>query len=216
MPMRHEILYRILDGGLVAIVRLKDSASLYRVAEAICEGGVSIIEFTLTTPGALEIIHETSAKLGRNVLIGAGSVMDAETARLAILAGAEFVVSPALREEVITTAHRYGKVAMPGAYTPTEIARALDLGADLIKVFPANALGPGYIKAVKAPMPQAPLLPTGGVNLENADAFLHAGAAALAIGTELVSNALVETGNFAKIAANARAFRETVDRVRGK
>lgn len=155
--------------GLVAIVRLDSAGDLVQVAKAIAAGGVSVIEFTLTTPGALRTIEESSKALGGEVLIGAGTVLDAATARAAILAGAEFIVAPTLSPEVIEICHRYDKIVVPGAYTPTEILTAWELGADFVKLFPADVGGPAYLKAVRAPLPQVKLMAVGGVTLETAD-----------------------------------------------
>lgn len=198
----------LTDKGIVAIVRA-DSGSddLVRVVEAVAEGGVRCVEVTMTTPGALDCIETAAGKLkGADVLIGVGSVLDAETCRLAILAGAQYVVSPVLAEEVIRMAHRYGKPALPGAFTPTEIFRAWELGGDLIKVFPSSVGGAEYIKAVKAPMPQIPLVPTGGVTVENIKDFLDAGAAALGVGGNLVTKKLVAARDFKGLTENARKF----------
>lgn len=196
---RHEILSRMLSTGVVAIVRLNSAESLQQVADAIVEGGVDAIEFTMTTPGALGILEAASGKLGDSVILGAGTVLDPESARAAILAGARFIVSPSLDQTTIETCHRYGVVAVPGVLTPTEIASALGWGADLIKLFPASVGGPDYLKAVRAPLPQAPLVPTGGVDVENAGAYIKAGAVAVAVGGSLVNGKLVAGGEFGKM-----------------
>lgn len=204
---RNEIIGRIRETGVIAIVRLTENRQLGAVAEAIEAGGLDIIEFTMTTPGALDAIAETAARKD-DVLIGAGSVLNADMAHQAIAAGAQFIVSPNTDPRVIGAAHDDEKPAIPGAFTPTEIVRAMELGADMVKVFPANSLGPGYIKAVLAPIPGAALLPTGGVTLENAPAFFAAGASAIAVGGELVNDALVQAGNFEAITRNAKRFHE--------
>ncbi|MCX7015466.1 MAG: bifunctional 2-keto-4-hydroxyglutarate aldolase/2-keto-3-deoxy-6-phosphogluconate aldolase [Candidatus Sumerlaeota bacterium] len=214
MPTKQDILQTIVDCGVVAIVRLNDSSQLERVGQAIQTGGLNVIEFTMTTPGALRIIEEwTRARAGK-VLLGAGTVLDPETARAAILAGAEFIVSPSTNHAVVEMCNRYGKVVMPGAYTPTEIVAAMEMGADLVKLFPASSLGPSYIKAIRGPLPHARLVPTGGVSVQNAAEFIRAGAAALAVGGELVNNAIVERGEFDKITEAARQFREEVRKAR--
>lgn len=211
---REDIIERILETAVIAIVRLDDGSQLGAVAEAIQAGGIDVIEFTMTTPGALDAIAEAAAN-SKGVLIGAGTVLDADTARKAIDAGAEFIVSPATDPRVISAAHEHDKAALPGAYTPTEIVRAIELGADLVKLFPAGMLGPNYIKAIKGPLPHARLLPTGGVSLENAAAFFKAGAAAIAVGTELVNNQLVRDGNFEAITRTAHQFAQIVGACRG-
>jgi 2-dehydro-3-deoxyphosphogluconate aldolase / (4S)-4-hydroxy-2-oxoglutarate aldolase len=207
---RYETLARMLDTGVIAIVRLNSADSLQQVAEAIIEGGVDVIEFTMTTPGALAILQTASAKLGDRVVLGAGTVLDAESARSAILAGAKFIVSPGLDEGTIRMCHRYGVVATPGALTPTEIISAVTMGADLVKLFPASAGGPDYLKAVRAPLPQAPLVPTGGVEAENAGDYIRAGAVAVAVGSSLVNPKLVAAGDFAKLTESAKRIVEAV------
>ncbi len=216
MRTRQQILNTILDAGVVAIVRLNDSSALSQVGDAIVAGGLNVIEFTMTTPGALDIIKDTAAKMGEKIMLGAGTVLDSETARAAILAGAEFIVSPILKREIIEMCSRYGKVCLPGCYTPTEILTAMEWGADLIKLFPANGLGPDYIKAVRAPLPQAQIVPTGGVSLQNVGSFIKAGAVAVAVGGDLVNSAMVATGDFGAITEIARQFKEAVQKARAK
>jgi len=196
--------------GLIAIVRLDSSAELVQAAKAIAAGGVSVIEFTLTTPGALRTIEAAVKELGSEVLIGAGTVLDAETARAAILAGAEFVVAPTLNMDVIEMCHRYDKVVIPGAYTPTEILSAWEHGADFVKLFPAEVGGPAYLKAVRAPLPQVKLIPVGGVTLETAGPFIRAGAAALGVGSNLVDKKAVAEGRFTQLTTVAQALSKAV------
>jgi len=196
--------------GLIAIVRLDSSAELVQAAKAIAAGGVSVIEFTLTTPGALRTIEAAVKELGSEVLIGAGTVLDAETARAAILAGAEFVVAPTLNTDVIEMCHRYDKVVIPGAYTPTEILSAWEHGADFVKLFPAEVGGPAYLKAVRAPLPQVKLIPVGGVTLETAGPFIRAGAAALGVGSNLVDKKAVAEGRFTQLTSVAQALSKAV------
>ena len=205
----------VLDGilgiGVVAIVRLDSSESLVRVAEAIAAGGVRHIEFTMTTPGALRTLEEVTARYGDDVVFGAGTVLDPETARAAILAGARFIVAPNLNPAVIGLCNRYGVVSMPGALTPTEILQAWEAGAGVIKVFPASALGgPEYIAAVRAPLPQVRMAPVGGVDLGNVGAYIRAGAACVGVGSSLVSNRLVAGGDWAALTERARGFVEGV------
>jgi len=209
------VVERIVACGVVAIVRLKSSEELGDVAAAIHAGGVDVIEFTVTTPGALEVIHEASRKFGDKLVLGAGTVLDAETARSAIAAGARFIVSPNLRRETIVMCQRYGVASLPGALTPTEILTATEWGADLVKVFPATALGPRYISDVLAPLPQARLVPVGGVNAENTGAFIRAGACAVGVGSNLVEAAAVSGKDWARLTTLAASYRGAVDAARG-
>ncbi|MGB9592602.1 MAG: bifunctional 4-hydroxy-2-oxoglutarate aldolase/2-dehydro-3-deoxy-phosphogluconate aldolase [Anaerolineae bacterium] len=211
---KQDVVARILRTGVIAIVRLDSAESLQKVADAILEGGIDVIEFTMTTPGALDILETATAKFGERVILGAGTVLDAESARAAVLAGARFVVSPNLNPRTVELCHRYGVVAVPGVLTPTEIVAAMEAGADLIKVFPASLGGPEYIKAVRAPLPQAPLVPTGGVEVSNAGDYIRAGAVAVAIGGSLVNKKWVAAGDFAKMTETARRLMETVQAAR--
>ena len=215
---KHAAMNYLLDKCIVAVVRADSGGDdLVRVVEAITSGGVNCVEVTMTTPGALQCIETAARKLeGADALLGVGSVLDAETCRMAILAGAEYVVTPTLSVPVIQMARRYGKPVCCGAYTPTEILTAWDHGSDLVKVFPANVGGPAYIKAIKGPLPQIPLVPTGGVDLNTAAAFLQAGASALAVGGCLVSKKLITDRDFAGITANAKAFAEVVKAARAE
>ena len=202
----------LIDKCIVAVVRADSGGDdLVKVIEAVAEGGIHCIEVTMTTPGAIQCIETASKRLaGADALLGVGSVLDAETCRAAILVGAEYVVTPTLSIPVIRMARRYGKPVIAGAYTPTEILTAWEKGSDLVKVFPASVGGPAYLKAIKGPLPQIPLVPTGGVNLDTVGPFLKAGAAALAVGGNLVSKDLMAAREFAGITANARAFAEAV------
>lgn len=206
-----EQMQRIESSGIVAIIRANNSNELIKTAEAIKNGGVDVIEITMTTPGALSVITEVSNHLGDEVLIGVGSVLDAETARVAMLAGAEFVVCPVTKSDVIDTCNRYGKVVIPGAFTPTEILYAWETGADYVKVFPSSGVGPSYIKDIKAPLPQIPLIPTGGINIENAPDFIKAGSAALGVGSALVSNSIIEAGDFKQLTQRAKELVSVVN-----
>ncbi|MGC9319642.1 MAG: bifunctional 4-hydroxy-2-oxoglutarate aldolase/2-dehydro-3-deoxy-phosphogluconate aldolase [Armatimonadota bacterium] len=214
MPTRLETMEWIMDCGMAAVIRARSSQHLMQVADAIKEGGVDVIEVTMTTPDALAVIEETSSKYGDEVLIGVGSVLDAETARMAILSGAEFVVGPCLDRGMIEMAHRYDKPVLPGAFTPTEIKQAWDWGADMVKVFPASVGGPGYFKAILGPLPQVRLVPTGGVNIDTTPEFLKAGAVALCAGSALVDKQAVAEGRFEVVTETARKFREAIDRTR--
>ncbi len=201
---RAHVLTGLLDSGVIAIVRLSSWQSLLPVAEALAAGGVRYVEFTMTTPRALDLLAQAGTSLPEEVVLGAGTVLDPETARAAILAGARFIVCPTLNAEVIALARRYGALAIPGALTPTEILSAWQQGADLVKVFPVDTLGPGYIKAIRAPLPQIPLAPTGGVGLDNAAAYIRAGAAALGIGSSLVNDRIVAAQDWPGLTAAAR------------
>ncbi|MBN2307974.1 MAG: bifunctional 4-hydroxy-2-oxoglutarate aldolase/2-dehydro-3-deoxy-phosphogluconate aldolase [Candidatus Hydrogenedentes bacterium] len=214
---KYETIQYLLDKCIVAVVRADTGGdALVNVVHAVAEGGVHCIEVTMTTPGALDCIKTASEQLaGADALLGVGTVLDAETCRMAILAGAEFVVSPNLSVPVIQMARRYGKPVICGAYTPTEILAAWDNGSDLVKVFPASVGGPDYLKAIKGPLPQIPLVPTGGVNLDTAADFLKAGASALAVGGNLVDKKLMAARDFAGITKNARAFAEVIRAARG-
>jgi 2-dehydro-3-deoxyphosphogluconate aldolase/(4S)-4-hydroxy-2-oxoglutarate aldolase len=205
MKSHFEILKKILEEKIVAIVRLDSGEQLVRVAEALNAGGISVIEFTCSTPGALDMVKEASAHFGSEVLIGAGTVLDPETARAAILAGAEFIVTPAINLDTIEMCKRYGKPIIAGAMTPTEMLTVWEAGADLVKVFPASNIGGAdYIKAVLAPLPQLRLVPTGGVGADNAAQYLKAGAVVVAVGGSLVDKKAVARGDRAAITAEAQ------------
>lgn len=204
MMSKGHVLERILERRIIAAVRLDSAADLLKVAQAVGAGGVDLIEFTMTTPDALLMIERAGRSLGDDVLLGAGTVLDAATARAAILAGASFVVSPTLSRETIETCRRYGVVSIPGALTPTEVLTAWEWGADLVKVFPVRLGGPQYIKELLAPLPQVRLVPTGGVGLSNAGEFIRAGAKAVAVGRALVSDELVAEGHLASLTKRAR------------
>lgn len=206
----------IVESGVVAIMRAKNSDQLLDAARAVLAGGVQAIEVTMTTPGALDVIHQATSQFGSEVLFGVGSVLDPETARAAILAGAKFVVCPTLNLKTIEICKRYSIPVMPGAYTPTEILTAWEAGADIIKVFPASAGGPPYIKAVKAPLPHIRLAAIGGVDLTNTADFIKAGVEVVGVGGELVNQKLLDARDFAAITERARGFRQGVQAGRGK
>lgn len=208
---KHDILNRLLNEGLIPLIRADSASDAMDVAVAIKEGGSSFLEITMTVPGAIGAMKELSAHYKDDFIIGAGTVLDPETARAAILAGAQFIVSPTLSFELISIAHRYSVVVIPGAMSPTEILAAWEAGADLVKVFPAPQLGgPDYIKAVKGPLPQVLLMPSGGIDIDSAGAFIRAGAAAVAAGNELVDKKAVKQKAFHIITANTRAFIKTI------
>jgi len=201
------------ESGALGIIRVDQAEGLVRIAQALQEGGLNCVEVTMTTPGALRAIEEASGKLN-GVLMGAGTVLDAPTARQAILAGAQFLVTPTVEPDVIEMAHRYGVVVIPGAMTPTEILTAWEMGADMVKVFPANVLGPGYLKAVHGPLPQIPLVPTGGVTAETAGEFIRAGAAMVCAGGWLVDKQVVAEGRYEVLTARARELIAAVNEAR--
>jgi len=201
--------------GVIAIVRLHDASKLVPAAEALYAGGIRVIEFTLNSPGALNAITSSRHALPK-AIIGAGTVRSADDAKAATDAGAQIIVAPDTKPEVIEATHAGQAAAIPGAYTPTEIAAAMDFGADLVKLFPAKGLGPGYVREVLAPLDDARLVPTGGVSVDNVTAYFAAGAAAVAVGGSLVNNALADAGDFDAVTANARAIQEAVDAAHGK
>ncbi len=201
-----EQLKAIADSGVVAVIRTNNADELINICKAMAEGGVVGVEITMTSPGAVEAIKEASKVLGSKAIIGAGSVLDAETARICILAGADFVVSPAFDPALVEMCHRYGKIVIPGAFTPTEILRAWQAGADVVKVFPATSVGPSYLKDILGPMPQVKLTPTGGINLDNLGDFIKAGAVFVGAGSSLVDKKLVAEGKWDELADRAAKF----------
>ena len=205
-----EIIQRLLDPGIIAIIRADSSEQLLRAAEALLAGGVTAMEVTMTTPNALQVIGDVTAKFGDRVLMGVGSVLDAETARAALLAGAEFVVTPVTKLEVIRLCNRYGKPIASGAFTPTECFFAYESGADFVKLFPADQAGPAYIKNILAPLPMLQIIPTGGVTPATAGAFLQAGSVALGAGSALVSREILAKRDWKKLTALAGEFVEAV------
>ena len=213
---KHEKLDLIRETGIIAIMRAPSSDQLIAAAEAIAQGGVRVIEVTMTTPGALDIIAQAAHKFGDDVLFGAGSILDAETARAAILAGAGFVVSPTLSLGVIALARRYGVPVLPGCYTPTEMLTAWEAGADMIKLFPASVGGPELIQAIRAPLPQLEIVPVGGVDLNTAADFIRKGAAALGVGSSLINQKLLDAGDMAELTRRAAAFMQEVKKGRGQ
>jgi 2-dehydro-3-deoxyphosphogluconate aldolase/(4S)-4-hydroxy-2-oxoglutarate aldolase len=210
-----EKLQLIRQTGIVAIMRANSSDQLIAAANAIYQGGVRAIEVTMTTPGALAVIAEAVKQFGKDVLFGAGSVLDPETARAAILAGAGFIVAPSLKVEVITLCNRYSIPVMPGCYTPTEMLTAWEAGADMLKLFPAEIGGPDMVKAILAPFPQFEIVPVGGVELGNAAEFIKKGAAALGVGGSLVNQKLLDAGDMAELTRRAAAFIAEVKKGRG-
>ncbi len=214
---KQQILSSIIDIGIVPVVRTTSAESAIRAVEAIYAGGIRAAEITMTVPGAIKALEKVAEALGDKIVLGAGTVLDAETARIAMLAGAEFFVSPSLKLATIEMAKRYSKVVMPGALTPTEVLAAWDAGADIVKIFPCgNVGGPKYIKALRAPFPHIEMIPTGGVNLETAGDFLKAGACAVAVGAELVDAKAVKEGRYEVIVEKARQYLAVVAKARAE
>jgi 2-dehydro-3-deoxyphosphogluconate aldolase / (4S)-4-hydroxy-2-oxoglutarate aldolase len=208
-PMKTDVIKRIRDVGVIPVVRATTADEAIRAIDAIREGGISVLEITMTVPGAVGVIEQVTTRFGDDALVGAGTVLDAETAKACIASGARFIVSPALNFEVIAYCREQDVVVMPGALTPTEVVQAWNAGADFVKVFPAGAVGgPSYLKALKAPLPQIELVPTGGVSLKTAADFIKAGAAALGVGGELVQ------GQSSEITERAKQFVEIVRQAR--
>jgi 2-dehydro-3-deoxyphosphogluconate aldolase/(4S)-4-hydroxy-2-oxoglutarate aldolase len=213
---KHDVLAQIREVGLVPVIRAESPELAGQVIEAIRAGGVPILEITMTVPGAIRLIEDVAGRYGRDTLVGAGTVLDPETARACILAGARFVVSPSLNPETIACCRRYGVAVLPGALTPTEVVAAWLAGADMVKVFPAGAVGgAAYIKALKAPLPQIDLVPTGGVSLKTAADFIKAGATALGVGADLVDTKALQEGRGAEITQRARELVAIVKAARG-
>ncbi len=192
--------------GVVAVIRLSDARTLRAVVDALCAGGVRALEVTMTVPRAVERIAELAPALPPEAVLGAGTVLDAATARAAVTAGARYIVSPVFRRDVLAASHEAGAAAMPGCFTPTEILDAWEAGADVVKVFPATALGPSYFRDLRGPLPRLKLMPTGGVSLANAGDWIRAGAVAIGVGTALVDPKSVAEGRFGEITRRAEEF----------
>jgi len=212
---RDQAAAKIREVGLIPIVRAASAKHAQQAAEAVCAGGIPIVEITMTVPGAVDLITQLAKTVGNEILIGAGTVLDAQTAQRCIDAGAEFIVSPGFDAETIQHVKRLGKLMAAGALTPTEVVNAWKAGSDFVKIFPCGAIGGAkYIKALKAPLPQIPMIPTGGVNLETAADLIRAGAEALGVGAELVSAAALQSGNTKEITEMARKFAAIVRQTR--
>jgi 2-dehydro-3-deoxyphosphogluconate aldolase/(4S)-4-hydroxy-2-oxoglutarate aldolase len=214
---RAAALEKVVKTGLVPIVRASSAEEALKIMDAICAGGVATVEVTMTVPGALKVLEQMADRLGDRVLLGAGTILDPETARAAILAGAQFLVSPNLNVKVIEVTRRYSCISIPAGLTPTEIVTAWEAGADFVKVFPCNAMGgASYIRSIRGPLPQVEVIPTGGVNLDTIGDFLKAGAAAVGVGTEMVDRKAAQEGRFDVITENARKFAAAVARARAE
>lgn len=204
---KEQVCRRLIEIGIIPVIRADSARKALLAAEGVCAGGIPIVEVTLTVPGAIGVIEQLVRSMGNEILVGAGTVLDAEAARRCLDAGAQFLVSPGFDLETVSLAVRESKVMMAGALTPTEVITAWNAGADFVKIFPCGNLGgPKYIKALKGPLSQVPMIPTGGVNLQTAADFILAGAAALGVGGELISAAALATGNVAGIAEAARQY----------
>jgi 2-dehydro-3-deoxyphosphogluconate aldolase/(4S)-4-hydroxy-2-oxoglutarate aldolase len=213
LGMRTDRLDRITDGGVIAILRGVDPDDAAAVADAVVDGGVTALEVTADSPDAMASIRAISDRVD-DAVVGAGTVLDAETARAAQLAGAEFLVTPTVSRDAIRTANRYGTPIVAGAYTPTEALDACQAGADAVKVFPAKTGGPDHVAAIRGPLPQIPLVPTGGVGAENAGGYIRAGAVAVGVGSSIVDHEAIADGAFDRIEANARAVVDAVSAAR--
>jgi 2-dehydro-3-deoxyphosphogluconate aldolase/(4S)-4-hydroxy-2-oxoglutarate aldolase len=213
---RLQVVQDVAASGVVAVIRIKEPEKLKAVADALIAGGVTAMEVTMTVPGAVGLIEKLARDLPKGLRLGAGTVLDPETARQVILSGASFIVAPTLHLGTIEMCHRYDVAAMPGCFTPTEILAAWQAGADVVKVFPATALGPQFFKDIRGPLPQIKLMPTGGVSLANAGEWITAGAVAVGVGTALLDPAAIAENRFEVIAANARSVVASVKAAREK
>jgi 2-dehydro-3-deoxyphosphogluconate aldolase/(4S)-4-hydroxy-2-oxoglutarate aldolase len=212
---RQAVTAAIEDAGVVAVIRMQEADRLRAVIDALAEGGVRALEVTMTVPGAVETIAQLSRTLSTDFLLGAGTVLDTNTATRVIEAGASFVVSPVLRPAIIEVCHHHGVPALPGCFSPTEILTAWESGADIVKVFPATALGPGFLTDVRGPLPHLKLMPTGGVTLDNAGDWIRAGAVAVGVGTALLNRAAIAAGNYSILRENAARIVASVRAARG-
>jgi len=202
---KFELLRQLKTNGIVAVIRAESKGQALKIVDFAYQGGIKAIEITMTVPGAIDVIKNISSKFSTELLIGAGTILDSETARLAILAGAEFIVSPHLDIEIIKTANRYQKVVMPGAMTVREVILSMEQGADVVKIFPSGLFGPEIIKAIKGPLPHAPLMPTGGINLNNLQEWFKAGAFCVGVGSSLTKDA-IKKGDYAIVKDKAQEF----------
>ena len=214
MTRRAEAANSIRKSGVVAVVRTRESDRVTAIAEALVEGGLSAIEITTSVPGAVDVLRTLGGALGNRVLLGAGTVLDLETARRLIDAGARFIVSPVYRGELMKLCHDHDVAVAPGCFTPTEIFEAWEAGADFVNVFPATALGPAYFRELRGPLPHLPILPTGGVTLDNVADWVAAGAVAVGVGAALLDAEAIANGHYAVITARASAFLSAVKQAR--
>ena len=214
MDAKAETYDRLVDSGVVAVLRGADPDTLIEITDALLEGGVTGIELTADNPDVTEMLEALDGSFDDEIVVGTGTVLDATTARMTMLAGAEFVVSPSLHEDVIEICNRYGTLVAPGVMTPTEAIRGYEMGADLVKLFPASSLGPGHLSAIKGPYEQIPLMPTGGVDMDNAADYIAAGAECVGAGSALVDYEAAERGDFEAITERAQEFTSVIEAAR--
>ncbi len=214
MRTKHDVFDELRASGVVAVLRGVDANTLIEITDALVAGGVTGIELTADTPGIAGMVEELTASFDEEIAVGVGTVLDAETARTVMLSGADFVVSPSLHEDVITICNRYGTLVAPGIMTPTEAVSGYEAGADLLKVFPASSVGPGHLGAIKGPLGQVPLMPTGGVDIDNAASYIDAGAECVGAGGALVDYEAAERGDYSEITETAREFSAVIDAAR--
>jgi 2-dehydro-3-deoxyphosphogluconate aldolase/(4S)-4-hydroxy-2-oxoglutarate aldolase len=212
---RKAVTAAVEEAGIVAVIRIKEPQRLKAVVDAIAEGGIRVLEVTMTVPGAIELIANLAPRMPSGFLLGAGTVVDAMTAGRVIDAGAQFIVSPVFRQEVISACHARDVAAMPGCFSPTEVLNAWDGGADVVKIFPATTLGPGYIKDLRAPLPHVKMMPTGGVTIDNAGDWIKAGAVAVGVGTALLDSKAIAEGNYDVLRRNAERIVSNVQAAKG-
>lgn len=215
MQEKLNLFNRLTENGVVAVIRNIPKEKVSKVAESLIAGGVNALEVTLDGEDAFQVIERLGSEFKDQAIIGAGTVLDGVSAELALRSGAEFIVSPVLKEDVIQTTLRHGKISIPGAITPTEMLTAIELGAHIVKVFPASVGGPDFIKNVRGPLPQIPIIPTGGINLENAADFIKAGAVAIGAGGNLVDHQVIAEENYAQLTNMAQKYVEIVKKARG-
>ncbi len=213
---KESIIEKLVEPGIIAVVRARSQAQALPLAEALAAGGVVAVEITMTTPNALVAIRETSKALGARALVGAGTVLNERTAEAVIESGAQFVVTPILKPEIVPIAHAAGKPAMLGAYSPTEAQTAFEAGGDFVKLFPADGLGAGYIRAIRAPLPHLRIVPTGGVSLETMESFLTAGCVALGVGSSMISREILANDDWEQLQRNAAAYIGKIREIRGR
>lgn len=211
---KEEIVGKLVESGIIAVVRARSQSQTAPLAKALADGGIVAVEITMTTPNALEAIRETAELLGARAMVGVGTVLDVPTARSAIRAGAQFVVTPVLKPQIVDAAHAAGKPILLGAYSPSEAQAAFDVGSDFVKLFPADGLGAGYIRSIRAPLPHLKIVPTGGVRLETMESFLKAGCAALGVGSSMITEEILKRNDWDQLRKNASAYVQKIREIR--
>lgn len=211
---KEEIVRKLVEPGIIAVVRARSQLQTAPLAKALADGGIVAVEITMTTPNALEAIRETAELLGTSAMVGVGTVLDAQTARSAIRSGAQFVVTPVLKPQIVDAAHTAGKPILLGAYSPSEAQAAFETGCDFVKLFPADGLGAGYIRSILAPLPHLKIVPTGGVRLETMESFLKAGCAALGVGSSMITKEILERNDWERLRKNAAAYVQKIREIR--